>query len=210
MPASIVITMRELDPEPTNREKLSFLAISLLHAGRNKTMKKYNAIFEQMKKIQNMSPYEQKQTGYSMDIDRPEVFNLKLHLRSFTKQSKYLLVNIYALPMDSITELIYKRKTECEATITILALKRYRLEKGVYPESLQELLDAGIIKQIPMDPYSDKSLIYKKTGNDFTLYSLGEDFEDNNGTPLFSGERLKKWGDSHSKTGGDAVFWPVP
>ena len=106
--------------------------------------------------------------------------------------------------------MIYRSRTEIEATITILVLKRYAIEKGNYPENLQELLETGYITKEPIDPYSGKPLVYRKEGNDFTLYSLGEDFVDNNGTPLFNGEHLKKWGDSHSKTGGDAVFWPVP
>ena len=209
-PAGIIVTMSKLNPEPTDKEKLSFLLISLLHARRNKTIAKYNKVFEQMNEIQNMSPYEQKITGYSMDIEKPFIFNLKLHLRSFTKQSKYLLVNIYALPMDRISKLIYEKKAEYEATITILALKRYFHENASYPENLQELLTKAYITKLPIDPYSDKSLVYKKVDNDFTLYSYGEDFEENNGTPLFSGELLKKWGYSQGKKEGDAVFWPVP
>jgi hypothetical protein len=209
IPAGIVITMRELDPEPTNKEKLSFLAISLLHAGRNKTISKYNKVFEQMIEIQNMSPYEQKKSGYSINIDKPEVFNYKLHLKSFTKQSKYLLVNIYVPPMDRLSGLIYERRTECEAIIIILALKRYAIEKGTYPDTLEELLDEGYISKIPMDPYSDKPLVYKKAGDNFTLYSVGEDFKDDNGKVLFSGGRIDKWGRADSKTGGDAVFWPA-
>ena len=211
MPAGIIISMGELDPKPTKKEKLLFLLISMLHARRNKTIAKYNKIFEQMEEIQNISPYKQKQSGYSIDIDRPDVFNLKLHLHSFTKQSKYLLVNIYTLTMDRISELIYEKKAEYEASITVLAIERYAIENGTYPENLQDLLDASYITKLPMDPYSDKSLIYKNEGNDFRLYSIGKDFEDNNGEQLFNSDgSVNKWGQKSGKKKSDAVFWPVP
>ena len=90
-----------------------------------------------------------------------------------------------------------------------MALKRYAIENGNYPENLQELLDTGYISKLPTDPYSDKPLVYRKEGKDFTLYSFGKNFEDNDGLPLFSGKSLYKWGDSQGKKEGDAVFWPA-
>ena len=208
--SSIVITMGKLDTEPTIKERFMFLAMSMLHARRNKTISIYNELFEQINKIQNMTLYERKEYNDITNIDNPDIFNFKIHFDSFTKQSKYFLINLYIPGLLRITEFVPQKKAEYEAAITVLALKRYELENGNYPNNLQDLIDAGYITKLPMDPYSDKPLIYRNTGNDFNLYSLGKDFEDNNGTPLFSGKHLMKWGDSHGKTGGDAVFWPVP
>ena len=93
-----------------------------------------------------------------------------------------------------------------QATLTILALKRWQAEKDQYPAGLNELLTAGFLHELPMDPYSDKPLVYKKSNDNFTLYSLGPNFEDDH-AELGKTEkgRLKDWQDN-----GDTVFWPQP
>jgi hypothetical protein len=53
---------------------------------------------------------------------------------------------------------------------------------------------------MPMDSYSDAPLLCPVNGDNFTLYSVGEDFVDNGGQPY-------EWND---QSGGDHVFWPTP
>ena len=53
-----------------------------------------------------------------------------------------------------------------------LALKIYRCRYGKYPESLQELCPE-ILKEIPLEPRTEKPYIYKREGKGFLLY--GED-----------------------------------
>lgn len=202
--------MSELDTEPTSKEKFMFLAMSMLHTRRNKTIEIYNELYAKTQKAVKLSPFERKQFGDDIDYNSPHIFNYKIKFDSFTKQSRYFLVSKFKPQSNFLADMMHRSRTELEAILIILALKRYAIENSVYPEVLQVLLDSGYITKLPMDPYSDKPLVYKKKDNDFILYSVGEDFEDNNGTPLFSGKRLKKWGNSNSKTGGDAVFWPVP
>ena len=206
---SVVITMGKLDPEPTIKERLMYLALSVLHTRRNKTIAKYNEIFEQIQKMQDMTPYEVKQSGYSTGLEPPSVFNYRINFSSFTKQSRNFLISMFTPAMGRLSELIQQKRTEYEATITILALKRYRIEKGIYPENLEDLLENGYISKLPMDPYSNKTLTYIKQGDGFKLYSVGEDFKDDGGKQIFhSNGRVIKWGKSGNKT-GDAVFWPV-
>ena len=66
--------------------------------------------------------------------------------------------------------------------------------------TLQELVEAGSIAEVPQDPYGPGALVYRPTDNDFTLYSLGQDFLDGGGVH-------SRWGSG--PTGGDQVFWPV-
>jgi hypothetical protein len=87
-----------------------------------------------------------------------------------------------------------------DALAATLALLRYRAEKGSFPETLQELVSAGFAARLPMDPYSDKPLVYRRTDADFVLYSWGGDFDDDGG-------QRSDWG--QGKEGGDQVFWPV-
>ena len=207
--SSIIITMSKLDTEPSIKERFMFLAMSMLHTRRNKTIAMYNDIFEKITEIQNMTLYERKQFNYMTNPNRPEILNYRIYFDSFTQQSKYFLINLYIPGMVRRTEFVPQKKTEYQATITILALKRYFLENGEYPETLEELLNKGYITKLPMDPYSDKPLIYKKGVDDFILYSVGEDFKDDGGKPAkYSDGKVAKWGKAGNKT-GDAVFWPV-
>ena len=95
-----------------------------------------------------------------------------------------------------------------EATVTILALQRYKADKDSYPDDLQELVTAGYLGQLPDDVYSGKPLVYRKTADSFILYSFGENFKDDGGKPrTYSNDRPRLWG--HDEEDGDAVFWPV-
>ena len=56
-----------------------------------------------------------------------------------------------------------------------------------------------------MDPWSDKPLAYKKTENDFILYSVGPNFTDDGGEHGRDRDgRIQKWADN-----GDMIFWPL-
>ena len=74
------------------------------------------------------------------------------------------------------------------------------------PAILRRQLDAGYLKAIAIDPYSDKPLVYRKGDGDFVLYSFGSDFDDDGGKMGVDYRgRTKKW----YTEDGDAVFWPV-
>jgi len=99
-----------------------------------------------------------------------------------------------------IPELAYRIKADVEATLTIIAVLRYKQSIGSCPENLEDLIAAGYLTKLPMDPYSDKPLVYMRIGDDFTLYSFGVDFDDDGGIH-------SKWG--QAEQGGDQVFWPI-
>ncbi|MHC4154462.1 MAG: hypothetical protein ACYST6_06015 [Planctomycetota bacterium] len=96
---------------------------------------------------------------------------------------------------------LYQRTRAQEIALTAtLAVLRFKQERGYYPEKLDELVLAGYLRELPADPFGDGALIYKRLGDNFTLYSFAEDCDDDGGTP-------SNWG--HGEEGGDQVFWPV-
>ncbi len=100
----------------------------------------------------------------------------------------------------------HQHRTNVEATISILALQRYKAAKGSFPDNLQELVTAGYLRELPVDVFSGKPLVYRKTGESFILYSIGNNFKDDGGKPETDSKgRPKLW-----DYDGDAVFWPVP
>ncbi|MCH7559511.1 MAG: hypothetical protein IIB56_18945, partial [Planctomycetes bacterium] len=99
-----------------------------------------------------------------------------------------------------------RHRTNVGATLAIIAILRYNQEMGDYPENLAELTEAGFLKTLPIDPFSDKPLSYRKTDDDFILYSVGSNLTDEGGEySRDSTGRIRNWWDN-----GDAVFWPVP
>ena len=171
-------------------------ALSFIHAGRAQTVAKANEMHDLQNKFAKMSPYERQSAAAT-----------RADLAFFSeRQWRYALVEMLAPAVDRPADLVFRVKALHEATLTILALQRYVLEKGSYPLTLDELKRAGYLDALPADPYSRGPLVYKMTGNNFTLYSLGPDFKDDGGRPGTDRKgRHPMWAES-----GDAVFWPVP
>jgi len=120
-----------------------------------------------------------------------------------------VFLDIFAPALQRASEIGQRHKTNVEATVTVLALHRYKADKGSFPDDLQQLINAGYLRQLPPDVYSDKPLVYRKTDDGFILYSFGENFKDDGGKPhTDSGGRPKLWG--HDEQDSDVVFWPVP
>lgn len=206
---SVIITLGELETEPTLKERVLYAAISILHARRNKTVSRFNEVCEKIETIKDMTPYERRKADGSIDVKQLNIFNYKIYFDSFIKESRYFLVEVLTPAAERLADIIYENKAEYEATITVLALERYKAVNGNYPEILEELLKDGYIQKLPMDPYSDKPIVYKKTDTDFTLYSVGRNFKDDGGKLAFySPGEVIKWGEP-TEEGGDAVFWPV-
>jgi len=117
-----------------------------------------------------------------------------------------LMLKIQTPAHERIIQTAWRMKTGRQALLTVLAVMRYEKEKGQYPASLDELVEAGYLKELPMDPYSDGPLIYRRTNGGFLLYSFGMDLKDDGGKlGLGSRGTPRMWADN-----GDWVFWPVP
>jgi len=172
-------------------------AMGMIHARRDDTIAKFNEIYDRQIETAKMTPYERR-AGQALHDE--EIFLA-------TSKYRYALVHLFMPALGRASELAYRGRSLHEATVTILATKRYRQERGQYPMSLSELVSAGYIEQLPMDPYSDKPLVYHRIGDDFTLYSLGENFADDGGKVIGEGNDRRRWGTDED---GDRVFWPVP
>ena len=92
-------------------------------------------------------------------------------------------------------EVEYRNRAETQGLVATIAAMRYKAEKGQYPATLEQLVSAGYLKELPKDPYSDKPLVYRQTAANFMIYSCGPDFDDDGGA-------------SYGPQGGDRVFWP--
>ena len=91
----------------------------------------------------------------------------------------------------------------CEATVeavkTMLALERCRAANGSYPDTLADAQGFGC--RFGDDPFSGKPFVYRRQGDGFLLYSIGDDLKDNGG---------KQAGKNTGQSGGTDVVWTMP
>lgn len=115
-----------------------------------------------------------------------------------------IMLKIQTPAHERVGQIAWRMKSGREALLAVLAVMRYEKEKGLYPAGLDELVKAGYLKKLPMDPYSDGPLVYRKTESGFLLYSLGTNLTDEGGELGLRGGKPRMWADD-----GDWVFWPV-
>jgi hypothetical protein len=63
-----------------------------------------------------------------------------------------------------------------------LALERYRRVKAQWPDSLSGLVAAGLLGEVPIDPYDGKPLRYRRLPDGVVVYAIGPDGNDDGGT----------------------------
>ncbi len=71
-----------------------------------------------------------------------------------------------------------------------IMIERYRHARGKLPQSLAEIETA---QKSPLDPFTGKALIYRKTDDGYKVFSLGDDRKENNKAKLNSGDGTD-WG----------------
>lgn len=93
-------------------------------------------------------------------------------------------------------ELYLKTVAMRAGLVTLLALLAHRTSTGDWPSSLDELSPSA-----PPDPFTGRPLIYRRTAEGMTLYSVGWNCRDDGGA--------HRWDFGESEP-GDYVFWPPP
>ncbi len=171
----------------------NYLPLGLVHAERTETIRKAMDFYDQMNVLFRQSPYQQHIQNINMDT----------LIQKDLPGHRYMLIHITLPNFKLFSDRGGRAKGEHEALMTILALKRWNLDKGEYPASLSELVAGGYLDKEPPDPYAAGSLRYEKRNKDFVLYSLGADFDDDGGVQTPD----EPWGEKKDQ-GGDRVFWP--
>ncbi|MDY0356863.1 MAG: hypothetical protein RBR19_13355 [Sedimentisphaerales bacterium] len=165
---------------------LDALWVSLNHPGRSETQSLFAEYFDCVADLARQSPWQLHAATTSYEEELQEMLEGNYYLRDgFTAIAQCIRLG-------------WRGKADAHATVTMLAVLTYEAQKERLPQSLEELVEEGLLDCVPMDPYSDGPLVYRVTGEGFTLYSVGEDFLDDGGEP---GE----W----DQFGADRVFWPV-
>ncbi|UCG47850.1 MAG: M50 family metallopeptidase [Phycisphaerales bacterium] len=183
---SAVVQLSEFWKGATEEDWTSFAGFT-----RRQTTEAVERGFEYMSSILEKKPFELKEQG----IDEWDVWD-----EFVDRVDGNLLAVTLAPEFPRILELAAHCNAQTDALITGVALLRYKADYGRFPSELKMLARQGYLKELPIDPYSGRPLVYRRSGDDFILYSFGADFDDDGGRPSYWGEGEK---------GGDQVFWPL-
>jgi hypothetical protein len=167
--------------------------ILFTHPNKHETKETARQFYDIMAEIYRKTPAQLCAEGIDIEKEAMEI----------TKGN--ILLEMLTPALGRVAQLSHRNKIDVEATLTIIAIMRYKQEVGEYPETLEKLVDKGYLKNVPVDPFSDQTIIYKRTDDNFILYGVGENFVDDDGEVVRDSDgEIIKFADE-----GDWVFWPV-
>lgn len=95
-----------------------------------------------------------------------------------TRSRLHVLTAMTVPAIGRVKEVYWEMITEMRVTRAGLAVLQDKNARGAFPQTLESLK----LKDLS-DPFSDGPLLYRPNPNGFTLYSVGPDQKDNNGSP---------------------------
>jgi hypothetical protein len=111
--------------------------------------------------------------------------NLRSYGRSIDEQAAHGEIPVYirlVVPsMIRVGESFCRHQALLRCAIVALAVERFRLAHGQWPDSLDPLVP-DLITKIPVDPYDAKPLRYHRLKDGVVIYSIGPDEKDDGGT----------------------------
>ncbi len=169
------------------------LQILFTHPNKQQTVEMYDRYYNFWENIARKTPAQLKTEEINVDEQALKIVKGNI------------LLETLAPAISKVFEIGYRNKVDVESTLPLIAILRYKQDFGDYPENLDKLIETGYLKSLPIDPFSDKPIVYKKTKDNFTLYSVGSNFVDDGGQP----GRDKKGNIQRYMDNGDWIFWPV-
>jgi len=116
-----------------------------------------------------------------VEQQRPKV---KSYVRSIDEKAAKRELPVYVglmVPMaQSFGESSWRNQALLRCAIVALAVERYRIAHGHWPDSLLSLVPEFLAK-VPLDPYDAKPLHYGRLADGVVIYSIGPDETDNGG-----------------------------
>jgi hypothetical protein len=165
-------------------------------------------IVRQIEEVSAISNQIMTKTPWQVEYEGHDYFEEIMDIRCSNFFFKLLL-----LDPDDTLRLYYETRAQTEALIAVLAILRFKTDNGRLPATLDELVSVGYLRSVLMDPYSNGPPVYEPAGDNFKLYSFGENFVDDGGSNeidvrhLHDGpERVCIVPDQHPP---DIAYWPV-
>jgi hypothetical protein len=114
---------------------------------------------------------------------------------------KFRFSQTFAAGLAKASERAYRVETHRQLALTAIALHRYHLRHGKFPDALVSLVPE-FLPEHPVDYMDGQKLRYRLDNGTFVLWSVGEDGKDDGGTPDQT--------DPYNPWSGPDFVWPQP
>ena len=123
---------------------------------------------------------EQVRISKMKDAERADAFaKLEQEVR---KNRTNLLITMIMPATVKVAEAAQRTQANLRCAIAAIAVERYRLShNNTWPRNLDEVVKAGLLKEVPKDPYDGQPLRFKRTATGVVIYSVNIDKIDNGG-----------------------------
>ncbi len=116
-----------------------------------------------------------------------------------------LMMKTLSPGFERVSQQCWRLRTGRRGLLATLAVLRHYKDNENYPDNLEQLISAGYLQQVPIDPYTGEPLLYRKVDNGFVLYSVGPNCKDDGGQISYTESgRVKQWQEE-----SDFILWPV-
>lgn len=137
--------------------------------GRRDTLARYDAYFQEMDRLAGLPLWE-------FDYDPEKWFDGR------PETSRRRVFTLFAPAADKLIATQKLMISTMQATRVVVALNRFKLERGHWPVGLDELVPA-FLRAIPRDPYDGHALRYELREGAPVVWSIGSDRLDDRGVP---------------------------
>jgi hypothetical protein len=114
-------------------------------------------------------------------LPEPERTEKLLQIEDNIRRNPSMLTRLIMPATMKVSQASQRDQAYMRTAIAALAVERYRLLHD-WPRTLEDVVKAGFLKEIPTDPYDGQPLRYKRTPTGAIVYSAGFDKADNGGT----------------------------
>jgi competence protein ComGC len=98
-----------------------------------------------------------------------------------TKNSRSIVVRLLVPALTKVSDAHRRTQSLLRCALVGVAVERYRMKHGHWPDALVDLTRDGLLKALPYDPCDGQALRYKRLADGVVIYSVGMDGVDNGG-----------------------------
>jgi hypothetical protein len=115
-------------------------------------------------------------------LEAPERLAALDKIENQVRKSSAWSVRLLVPAVSKLAQASQRVQAQARCAVVAVAAERYRLKYDAFPANLKDVVSAGLLKEVPLDPYDGQPLRWVKTpSGGGIVYSIGYDKIDNGG-----------------------------
>jgi hypothetical protein len=121
---------------------------------------------------------EQVRAAKLQDAERADAMR---QIEDKVKKNRTIISSMIMPATAKVSQANQRGQASLRCAAAAVAVERFRVKFENWPQSLEEVIKAGLLKEVPKDPYDGKPLRFKATPTGVIIYSVGPDKTDDGG-----------------------------